>query len=207
MGLILPLFVLAWQRQDFKELQKIQQGTFNFFAIINVWLILVVWLMSKNIMLLVTGPEFVLSGPILNILVLAIVAIFFGTMFTYLVVALGSQKQMLKYYFLAAIFGLTAYFIFIPLYSFWAAAIITVLAELFIWWAAYFVVKKRANISLKNSVLWRAMLSALFCFVLFFGVRDWPVLLLGFLVSLAYFTLLFIFRAIKKEELKLLFSK
>lgn len=207
MGLILPLFVLAWQKKDLQQLQKIQQGTFNFFVIINIWLLLLVWFMSKKIMLLVTGPEFVASGPILNILVLAIVAIFFGTMFTYLVVALDSQKQMLKYYFLAAIFGLAAYFIFIPAYSFWAAAIITVLVEIFIWWAAYSVVRKKAKLSLKKNVLWRAILSALICFVLFFPLSYLPVLFLGFLLSATYLSLLFIFKGIKKEDLKLLFNK
>ena len=98
-------------------------------------------------MLLVTGPEFVKSAPILNILVLAVVAIFFGTMFTYLVVAIGAQKKMLKYYFTAAIVGLVLYFIFIPRYYYWAASIITVIVEVFVWLAAFFVVKKMPTLA------------------------------------------------------------
>lgn len=207
MGLILPLFVLAWQKKDFVELKKIQQRTFDFFSIINIWLILVVWLMSEKIMLLITGPEFVQSAPILNILVVAIVAIFFGTMFTYLVVAIDLQKKMLKYYLIAAVLGLTSYFVFIPLYSFWAAAIITVLLEIFIWWAAYFLVKKSANISLKNGVMLRSVGAAVICFLLFWSAREWSVIILGLVVSASYFLLLIIFGAIKRGDLKLLLHK
>jgi O-antigen/teichoic acid export membrane protein len=207
MSLILPLFVLAWNKKDFMELKKIQQSTFDFFSIINIWLILVIWLMSEKIMLLVTGAEFVKSAPILNILVLAVVAIFFGTMFTYLVVAIGAQKKMLKYYLMAAIMGLALYFIFIPKYYYWAASIITVVVEVFVWLAAFFVVKKSANISLKNGVILRAIAAALICAALLWPFRNLPVIIFGLLVSLVYFLLLFVMGGIKKEELKLLLNK
>lgn len=207
MSLILPLFVLAWQKKDFLKLQKIQQSTFDFFSIINIWLVLGVWLMSKKIMLLITGPEFIQAAPILNILVLAIVAIFFGTMFTYLVVAIGEQKAMLKYYFIAAIIGLLGYFVFIPRYSYWAAAIITVLVEIFVWLSALFVVNKKAKISLKIDVMSRALLAAVVCAALVFPFRNLPVVVLGLLVSLIYFVLLFVIGGIKKEELRALLKK
>lgn len=207
MGLILPIFVASWVKKDLEKLRIIQQHTFDFFSIINIWMILVVWLMSEKIMLLITGQEFVQSAPILNILVLAVVAIFFGTMFTYLVVAMGLQKKMLKYYFLTAVLGLAAYFLFIPKYGYWAAAIITVLAEVFVWLAAYFLVKKSANISLKIGVLARAILAAVLSFILFWPFRDWPVIFLGLAVSAFYFLMLFVLRAIKKDELKIILNK
>ncbi len=207
MGLILPLFVAAWVKKDLEKLRLIQQNTFDFFSIINIWLLMVVWLLSEKIMLLITGREFVLSAPILNILVLAVVAIFFGTMFTYLVVAMDLQKKMLKYYLMAAILGLSAYFLFIPKYGYWAAAIITVFVEIFVWVAAYYLVKKNAKISLKMNVLWRSIVAAIFSYILFWPLRNWSVILVGFLISTCYFFLLFIFRAIKKDELKIMLNK
>jgi len=207
MSLILPLFISAWTQKDFASLQKIQQNTFNFFTIINIWLILIVWLMSEKIMLLVTGVEFVKSAPILNILVLAVVAIFFGTMFTYLVVAMGLQKQMLKFYFIAAVVGLGAYFFFIPRYSYWAASSITVLVEIFIFIAAFFLVKKKANLGLKTGIVGRSILAALLSLAFVWPLRAWPVILLGAVTSLIYFISLIILRAIKKEELKMLLNK
>lgn len=207
MGLILPLFVAAWVKKDLEKLRSIQQNTFDFFSIINVWLLMVVWLLSEKIMLLITGREFIMSAPILNILVLAVVAIFFGTMFTYLVVAMGLQKKMLKYYLIAATLGLSAYFLFIPQYGYWAAATITVGVEIFVWAAAYYLVRKNAKIVLKTSVLWRSIVAAVFSYILFWPARNWSVILVGFLISVFYFFMLFILRAVKKDELKIMLNK
>ena len=207
MSLILPFFVAAWVKKDFIKLKNIQQSTFDFFSIINIWLLLGVWLMSKNIMVFVTGQEFASSGPILNILVLAIVAIFFGTMFTYLLVAMNLQKAMIKYYLLAAIFGLVGYFVFIPRYSYWAAAMITVLVEVFIWLGAFYLVRRNVQTKISLGVLGRCFLAGVLSFLLFWPWRDWSVLVLGLLSSGFYFILLFVFRAIDKEELKIILNK
>ena len=163
--------------------------------------------MGKNIMVFVTGQEFASSGPILNILVLAIVAIFFGTMFTYLLVAMNLQKAMIKYYLLAAIFGLVGYFVFIPRYSYWAAAMITVLVEVFIWLGAFYLVRRNVQTKISLGVLGRCFLAGVLSFLLFWPWRDWSVLVLGLLSSGFYFILLFVFRAIDKEELKIILNK
>jgi O-antigen/teichoic acid export membrane protein len=207
MSLILPLFTVAWIKQDIKKLKQIEQNTYDFFAIINIWVVLVVWLASKPIMILLTGKEFAQAGPIINILILAVAAIFFGTMFTYLVVAMGLQKAMVKYYLLAAILGLSAYFIFIPKYYYWAAAIITVLVEGLIWFCAWRLVNKKIKIKLNNQVLGRSLLAALVVFVIFWWLRSLPVIILVLLVSISYFSLLYLFKAVDKDKLKLILGK
>ncbi len=207
MSLILPLFTVAWAKQDLKKLNQIEQNTYDFFGIINIWVILVVWLASKPIMILLTGQEFALAGAILNVLILAVAAIFFGTMFTYLVVAMGLQRAMVKYYLLAAVLGLGAYFIFIPKYYYWAAAIITVLIESLIWFWAWRLVSKKIKIKLSNLVLVRSLLAAIVVFLLFYKFRFLPVILLVVLVSLSYFVLLFLFKAVDKNKIRLILGK
>jgi len=207
MSLILPLFTAAWVKQDLKKLNQIQQNTYDFFAIINIWVVLVVWLASRPIMVLLTGKDFAPAGPILNILILAVAAIFFGTMFTYLVVAMNSQKAMVKYYLWAAILGLGAYFIFIPLYYYWAAAIITVLVEALIWFWAWRLVRQKINIKLNNIILGRSLLAGLIVFLIFWWLRFLPVIILVLLISLSYFILLYLFKVIDKEKIKLILGK
>jgi O-antigen/teichoic acid export membrane protein len=158
-------------------------------------------------MILLTGQEFALAGAILNVLILAVAAIFFGTMFTYLVVAMGLQRAMVKYYLLAAVLGLGAYFIFIPKYYYWAAAIITVLIESLIWFWAWRLVSKKIKIKLSNLVLVRSLLAAIVVFLLFYKFRFLPVILLVVLVSLSYFVLLFLFKAVDKNKIRLILGK
>lgn len=207
MSLILPLFTIAWTSKNLVNLHKIQQNTYDFFAIINIWVVLVVWLASRPIMVLLTGEEFALAGPILNLLILAVVAIFFGTMFTYLVVALGKQKEMVKYYLAAAIIGLSLYFIFIPKYYYWAAALSTVLVEILIWYWAWRLVRKQINITFDKRVLKRSLLVGFLSFVLFWPFKDMPVVILVFLVSLIYFLGLYLFKVIDKEKINLILGK
>lgn len=207
MSLILPLFTLAWTKKELQKINDIEQNAFDFFVMINVWLLLVVWLMSTPLMILLAGTEFSAAGPILNVLILAVVAIFFGTMFTYLVVALGLQKKMVKYYLLAAIFGVAAYFIFIPKYSYWAAAWVTVAVEIFVWVCAFILVKKMANISLKFNILGKTVLVGVISFLFFWPLRHWPVILLAPLVSVFYFLFLILFKVIDKNKINILLNK
>lgn len=207
MSLILPLFTAAWIKKDWLRLGQIQQNTYDFFAILNIWIILVVWLTSRPLMILLTGQEFALSGAILNVLILAVAAIFFGTMFTYLVVAMGLQKAMVKYYLLAAVLGLAAYFIFIPTYYYWAAAWITVGVEILIWFCAWRLVKQKINLKLNNQVLVRSLTAGLLTFFIFWWFKNLPVIILCILVSLVYFIFLYIFKAVDKNKIKLVLGK
>ncbi|MFA5127066.1 MAG: flippase [Patescibacteria group bacterium] len=202
MSLVLPIFTAVWVKRDLDRLQTIQQNTFDFFSIINVWVVLIVWLLSKPMMVLLTGQEFAGSGPILNILVLAVAAIFFGTMFTYLVVALGLQKTMVRYYLAAAIIGLLGYFIFIPRYYYWAAAIVTVLVETLICIWAFRLVQKKLTIRLQTSGFWRILAAGALTFVIFWFFRGAEVIISGILASLVYFVWLYLFKVIDREKIR-----
>ena len=158
-------------------------------------------------MSILAGNEFAGSGPLLNILIIATAAIYFGTLFTYLVVAMSLQKKLIKYFLIAAVVGLVGYFVLIPQFGYWAAAWMTVLVELLIWFFAYLVVKKHVDLKTNMTVVWKsgeAAFAALFIGWLF---KDFHPLIMSFVALLSYGILLYFFKAVDKKMIKQLLNK
>ncbi|MBT4850170.1 flippase [Candidatus Parcubacteria bacterium] len=106
LSLILPLLTAAWVNKNTKKFNEILQHNFDFFSILIMGMIALLLLISKPLMITLAGEEFAASGPILNLLVVATASIFYGTLFTYAIVSLGKQKQMVKYFLITAVVGM-----------------------------------------------------------------------------------------------------
>jgi len=89
-------------------------------------------LLSKFAIELLGGHGFELSVTVLRILMLGMVLYFLTQPISWLIVTLGKQKFLPWIYLISATFNVTANYIFIPKYSFYASAIITHLSELLI---------------------------------------------------------------------------
>lgn len=207
MSLILPLFTAAWISNNRKKLNNILQHSFDFFVIVTIGMIVVVWLISEPMMILLAGQEFAKSGPILNLLILATASIFFGTLFTYLVVALKKQKQMIKYFLITAVLGLVGYFIFIPMFSYWAAALITLIVEILIGYFAYRVVRRYFSFGINFVILKKSLLAGFLSLAALWFIKDINIFLTTALCGIIYLGTLYITKAIDNKTLKELFDK
>ncbi len=207
MGLILPLFTAAYLAKNFKKLQNIWQHTFDFFSIISIGMIAGTWLISTEAMKLLAGHEFILSGPILNVLIVATALIFFGTLFTYLVVALQAQKEIIKYFLFAALLGLLNYFIFIPRFSYWGAAYTTLFIELLIVIFAYLVVRKHINLKINFKVLGKSILAGTITLFSIWPWKDFNMFLTIVSFSFLYLFILYLSKAFNKEIIKEVLNK
>jgi len=202
MSLVLPLMTAAWVGRDMTKLKEVWQNSFDFFSIVCIGMICLTWLISTPVMALVAGPEFAESGPILNWLVVATATIFFGTLYTYLVVAIGRQKQMIKYFLIAALIGLAGYYIFIPLYSYWGAAGMTLAIEALIWFFAYIVVRQHVKVAISWKVFGKSFLAGIITMLFAFYIsisNPWVILVLS---AGVYILSLFIFKAVDQKKLK-----
>jgi len=164
----------AWSQNNLGSFKQIFQKAFDFLSII-VWpLIFGTIVLAQPIMNLVAGKEFLASAPVLQILIIATGIIFLAHLSTFSVVAINKQRQMMKYYILAAILALALYFAFIPRYSYYAAAVITVLIEFFILATSWIMVKKETGIkiSFKNNLrsLLISVIMALILYLLNFNI-------------------------------------
>lgn len=132
LGLLLPLLTSSFKENNMERFKNIIQRGFDAMAMLSFPLIFGTFILGKNIMVFIAGKDYAVSGEILKILVIAAGAIFIAAVFGYAIVAMNKQKQIIAYYGINAIVSLIGYSIFIPLYSYWAAAWITVLSEIFI---------------------------------------------------------------------------
>ena len=186
MGLVMPLLTAAWVAGNLTDFKNIAQKTFDFFAIILIPMVLGTLPLSSGIMSLIAGKDFVASGPILTILMLATGIIFLGVFFTYAIVILEKQKAMLKYFFIAAILSLIGYFLFIPRYSFYGAAWVTVIVEAFILISAWLIFWKFTKVNLSLKIFLKSLLAGCLMAGSLYYLPDWPVLTKIAIGSLIY---------------------
>lgn len=207
MGLILPLFTAAWVAGDIQKLRVVWQKSFDFFSFITLPMIFGTIMVATPLMTLVAGTNFSAAGPILQVLILATAAIFFGTLFTYMVLALDKQKAMIKFFGLAALLSIIGYYMFIPTYSYWGAAWVTVVIELLIILFAWVVIKGQFNYKPSFKAFNRLLLASLGMSVVIHYISFLPVLIVIAIAILVYLILVVALRAFDLKEAKMLISK
>lgn len=150
------------------------------------------------------GRAFLPNGAIaLALMVWSIPFGWINSVTNYLLIALNQQRDLTKAFAVSLVFNIVANLIFIPLYGYPAAAVITILSEIFE--GSLFYLYLRRNVPMPwLAILWRLWLSAGAMTALTFAL--WKVQpLLAFAVGLAaYFGGLVVLRAFNEEERKIL---
>jgi len=198
LGLMLPLFVkfLALNKEMFKG---VFQKSFDFLAILILPMVFSILILGEPIMVFVAGPEFVISGQLLKILIFAAAMIYWSTLFGYGIVALGLQKKMIVFYVLDAVASIALYLIFIPLYSYWAGAILTVFTELVIAVSSYYIFRKNSGVKLNYKVAGKALLASLVMMAVLVPLATQNLLLSVVIGAAVYLAMLFWLRGVSKE--------
>ncbi len=199
MGLILPIMAQTVSIKDFTKLKIIIQSTFDFLIIMTIPMIVGGYFLSRPLMVLMAGSEFIISGDILKILLLATGAIFIAGSFGYVVVAINKQKQMIKFYLLNAIISMIGYLIFIPKYGYWGAAWMTVFTEVFILATASWIMYKNIKFFPNLKIFVKSILASgimAICLYFFSGANFVFSLGMGVLV---YFTTLYLLKGFDKN--------
>ena len=105
-GIILPILTAAWLENNKETFKNVLQKSFDFMALIAIPLIFGSQLLAEPVMRYVAGSDFSRSGEILKYLILAVAAIFLGTIFSHAVIALDKQIKLICF-FLKNIFIIT----------------------------------------------------------------------------------------------------
>lgn len=130
-GIVLPQITMA-RANNKEQFKKLIQYSFDVMIIIALPLVVGTQFVAKPLMTLVAGQEFALSGPILQLLIFACGMIYLGTIFAHVIIAIEKQKQTIWIYVLTAITALAGYLIFIPRYSYFGAAAVTIYSEVLV---------------------------------------------------------------------------
>jgi O-antigen/teichoic acid export membrane protein len=203
-GIILPIMTMRWAEKDRDGFKNILQKAFDVMAICAWPLVLGTLITASNIMVFIAGKEFAASGPILTILITASGVIFLGCMFSHAIIAIGKQKKIISSYFFVATTSLVGYFIFIPLYSYYGAAWVTVYSEVTIALASFYLVYKYTRFLPSLNIFFKAMLASVLMAFVVYLVQLNITTNLFFILPLAgivYFIVLYLFKGLSREEI------
>jgi O-antigen/teichoic acid export membrane protein len=186
------------------------QKSFDLLAILAIPLVIGTQLVAEEVMVLVAGSEFSASGPILRILIIAAAMIFFGNIPAHAIIAINKQKKIIGAYIFTAITAVVGYYIFIPRFSYFGAAWITIYSELAIALASIYLVWRHTRFIPNLKVFFKALAASLAMAVSIYALYFSGINNLIFVVSLAaivYFVFLYLFKGLSKTDILSLFNR
>ena len=201
-GLIAPLLNQSWAKNDLSYFKSVLQKSFDSLIIVVIPLVFGGYILAKKIMLLIAGNQFTQSGDVFRILIFAVAFLFLGQLFSQAMIALRQQKMMMKYYILTFIVGLVGYLILIPRYSYFGAAIMTVLTEFLITCLSGIFLLRMLKIKLKPDSFLKSLFSAgvMAFFLIMFPLKNFFILF--FLGTIIYFLTLYLIGGYSAEFIK-----
>lgn len=114
---------------NLNKFNNVFQYGFKLLFLMAAPIMILLYFRAENIMNLIAGKEFLISGKVLQILSLAIFMIFLNQLFSQSAIALGKQKQLAIIYFSGMIFNVVANFMLIPNFSYIGASVTTFITE------------------------------------------------------------------------------
>ena len=176
-------------------------------AITSFPLVVGTWFVGTDAMILVTGEEFAASGSVLKLLMIAVGAIFFGSLFGHLINIIFEQRRMLIGYAAVAILGLGAYIVFIPIYSYYAAAIITIATELLVAFIGFGVFYYKTRVAPSLLVAAKAVLSSAAMGIFLYAFPHWHLAAKVLMAIVVYGAILFITGGLTKDLIRALIGQ
>jgi len=207
MGLVLPLLVKARAENSAGDWNRIMQKAFDFMAVLALPFVAGAFVVGRDLMTLFAGDGFADSGPLLVILMLAVAAVFFGSMFGHAVIAIKKQKRMVWGYAIDAVAATALYLAIIPVYGPTGAAWVTVFAEAFIACATYFMVWRTTGFVPNFRAAFRALVAAGFMAAFVAVLPAMHVLIKVMLGAVAFSGLALLTGAVTTETLRGLMPK
>jgi O-antigen/teichoic acid export membrane protein len=177
------------------------QSVFDVFSIIT-WPIVMGGIVLATPIMHLLAPGFEQSDDIMRVLMIATGIIFFAHLPTFVVITLGEQRRMLKAYAWAAIIAIVLYVVLIPVFSYWAAAWITVLVESLVLFMAWHRVRQVTQYNIKWKTFNKSLLSSLLMAGSLWLMLDWNLFLLLIIGASIYIFLMFMFKVITGQMIK-----
>jgi O-antigen/teichoic acid export membrane protein len=212
-GIILPILTLSWFEERKEYFALVLQKSFDLMAIFSLPIIAGTLVLAKPLLILVAGDEFADSGLILKVLIFALVAIFLGCMFAHAVIAINKQKEMIGFYIFVSLSAVVLYLIFIPFFSYFGAAAITIYSELAIAFFSAYIVWRHTNFIPSFKIFIKSIIASTIMWLgLYFIPTSFNYSWIGLITSSSlavfiYFVSLYLIKGITTNDLKILLNK
>jgi O-antigen/teichoic acid export membrane protein len=202
-GIALPQITAAFHRHDEAGAQKIIQRSFDSLAIFALPLVIGAQFVATPLMVLVAGKEFAPAGPILQLLVIACGAIYLGSIFSHAVISVNKQKKLIPIYAFVAVTALAGYLVFIPRYSYFGAAAVTIYSEVMMSLLTFFIAFYYLKFAPNLKIFCKALTASL---VMAFVLYLFPKFNIFSALSLAAIAYAIALGILIKKEVKELFG-
>ncbi len=200
LGIALPVLSKYFIDKEYDKLKDLLQKIFYALIIFAVPIVVGTQIIGRPVMEFFAGKEFLISGDILRVLILAAGAIFVTTVSGYAVVAVQKQKPMTWGYLVAAVTTLAGYFYFIPKFGYWGAAWMTVFSEILIMIWSTVLVYRTIKFLPSLNIFWRSLIPAIIMTMVLYVFKDLHALWLILISGIIYFPLLYLFRGIEPKR-------
>lgn len=202
-GVVMPL-LSRFAAAEIDNFKKIFQKSFDILILGGIPLVAGGLFLSERIINLIAGRDFLEAAGALNFLLFAVFFIFLGTLFGNSIIALSKQKTLIWIYAVAAVFNVGANLIFIPKYSYLAAAAVTALTEFLASFLMFVLIFKflrwRPSFLIFGKAVFAGAVMAVF---VYFSLNlNLAAIVAG--GSIVYFAVLYLIGGISKEDIKLI---
>jgi len=201
MGLLLPSLTRDWTSGNKKEFQTHLSRAFNTFAIIAFPIVAGTQAVAEPLVVLIAGNEFLASGTILKLLILAVAGVFFGALYGHAVVAVNKQRSMIWGYGITAIIAIIGYIILIPMYGMWGAVTVTIFSELLVTIIAFIMVWKTSKAVPKIVVPIKAILASAVMYWILISLPTMNVLISIIIGVIVYFIIMLAIQGVRWQDL------
>lgn len=206
MGLFLPLLAFSWGKEMKQEFKERWQLSFDAMMLLAIPMTVGVIMLANKIMIMIAGEDFYEAGIILKILAIAIFGVYLGAIFGHTAVAINKQKQTIWIYSISAFLTLIGYLIFIPKYTIYGAAYMTVFSEILTSLGLFFIISKYVKEKLIFKTFFKILFSSLVMAITLHYLINLNVLILVLIGIFVYSLMILITKAISKETILEIFS-
>jgi len=200
-GLVMPLMSkYAFSLRE--KFNKVIQESLDILLLFIIPLIIGVFFLSKQIVVLIAGEDFLLSAGVLNLLIIAGGIIFLGVLFSNMIISLKEQRKLAYIYGTGAVINLIANFIFIPKYSYYGAAWTTILTEFIVTVLMLVVLYKVLRFLPSFNSVFKYVLAGLVMMIPLYYLHNLSLFILIILSILVYFSFLYLINGIPLKNIK-----
>lgn len=205
-GLILPLLA-RYFLSDKKKFLEIANKTFKVFVIIVLPVVLGTVFLARDIVQIISGPEFSDSIPVLRILAFSLACIFFGHFFNMVLIVGHMQKKLMQVLLFVAAFNIILNLLVVSRYSYLGAATAAVLTEALVVILTSSLAYRNLHFLPRFNGISKVILSAIGMAITLYFLLEAPFVVAGSVSLVVYIGLLWVTRAISSDEIMSLFSK
>jgi O-antigen/teichoic acid export membrane protein len=200
-GLVVPI-LSRYYTENREKFNEVFRQSFNVLFLVSVPIAIGTQFVASWIIVLVGGPKFADSAPVLQILIIAVLGMFISTLATNTIVVINKQRSIIWTSLYAALSSIILNFILIPPLTYIGASMTTVITEFSIAVMTYAIVYRSIRLRPELIVPLKAILAGAVMWGVFsFLASDSPFLNV-FVGGTVYVSMIFVLRAIRIHEVK-----